>query len=307
MKKSGVDSTVKGIGYGKVILCGEHFVVHGNPAIAAGISNSAAVWAEEAQANEISTESRVVPEISNRAITAILNAMGIKKKYKVFMESDLPTFGGLGSSAAFSVALVRYMSHLHKMSLNDEQVNRFAYEGEKVFHGNPSGIDNAMATYGGVLMFTKGKSYSDNVIDRFKLGLPLHLVVGMTGKFGTTAKMVEAVKEFKEADEEEFGQLLDEARELCHNGKAALEKGKLDVLGQVMNQNQSLLSEIGVSIEDNDKINKAALDAGALGAKLTGGGGGGCCIALAKDEEHAKQIIKSIKKAGYEAFYTTVR
>ncbi len=298
---------VKGIGFGKVILCGEHFVVHGSPAIAAGISNSAVVWAEEAQANEISTDVRVVPEMSIRAITAILDAMGIKQKYKVFMESDLPTFGGLGSSAAFSVALVRYMSYVHRLSLNDAQVNRFAYEGEKVFHGNPSGIDNAMATYGGVLMFTKGKSYSDNVIDRFQLGLPLHLAVGMTGKFGATAKMVAAVKEFKEKDEENFGQLLDEARELCHNAKAALERGKLDVFGQIMNQNQSLLSEMGVSIEENDKINKVALDAGAMGAKLTGGGGGGCCIALAKDQEHAEQIIRAIKKAGYDAFYTTVR
>jgi mevalonate kinase len=298
---------VKGIGYGKVILCGEHFVVHGSPAIAAGISNSAIVWAEEAQANEISTDVRVVPEMSNRAITAILNAMGIKQKYKVFMESDLPTYGGLGSSAAFSVALVRYMSYLHHMSLNDEQVNRFAYEGEKVFHGNPSGIDNAMATYGGVLMFTKGKSYSDNVLDRFKLGLPLHLAVGMSGKFGATAKMVSAVKEFKEKDEENFTQLLDEVRELCNSGKAALERGKLEAFGRIMNQNQALLSEIGVSIEENDRINKAALDAGALGAKLTGGGGGGCCIALAKDQEHAEQIIRAIKKAGFEAFYTSVR
>ncbi len=298
---------VKGIGYGKVILCGEHFVVHGSPAIAAGISNSAAVWAEESDRNEISTDVRVVPEISSRAIGAILNGMGIKKKYKVFMESDLPTYGGLGSSAAFSVALVRYMSYLHNMKLNDEQVNRFAYEGEKVFHGNPSGIDNAMATYGGVLMFTKGKSYDDNVLDRFRLGLPLHLVVGMTGKFGATSKMVAAVREFKEKDEEKFRQLLDEVRELCHNAKSALEKGKLDAFGQIMNQNQSLLSEIGVSIEDNDRINRAALDAGALGSKLPGGGGGGCCISLAKDADHAEQIIRAVKKTGYEAFYTTVR
>ncbi len=297
---------VKGIGYGKIILCGEHFVVHGSPAIAAGISNSAIVWAEEAQVNDISTDVHVVPEISRRAIAAILDAMGIKQKYKVFMESDLPTYGGLGSSAAFSVALVRYMSYVHHLDLNDAQVNRFAYEGEKVFHGNPSGIDNAMATYGGVIMFTKGKSYSDNVLDRFQLGLPLHLAVGMTGKFGATAKMVAFVNEFKEKDEDGFQQLLDEARELCHNAKADLERGKLEAFGKIMNQNQSLLSELGVSIEDNDRINRAALDAGALGAKLTGGGGGGCCIALAKDQEHAEQIIRAIKKIGYDAFYTTV-
>ena len=73
-----------------------------------------------------------------------------------------------------------------------------------------------------------------------------------------------------------------------------------------MNENQKLLSELGVSDETNDQITMIALDSGALGSKLTGGGGGGCCISLAEDEESAKKIAEEIKKRGFESFVTKI-
>ena len=294
-------------GYGKVILFGEHFVVHGCPAIAAGISNKAVVHAEESEKNEIITKLPVVPSMSTLAIAKIIEAMKINKRYKVFLEGDLPTFGGLGSSAAFCVALVRYLAKIHHMNLTNEQVNRFAYAGEKAFHGNPSGIDNTMATYGGLLMFTRGETPKENQMSHLQLHHPLNLVVGITGHFGATTKMISNVQKFKEDDEKKFGQLLDEVKELVYQARHALEKGKLLEIGKLMNENQKLLEEVGVSIELNEKLNQIALDNGALGAKLTGGGGGGCCIALARDLKHAKDISKAIKQSGYDSFITEVR
>jgi mevalonate kinase len=73
-----------------------------------------------------------------------------------------------------------------------------------------------------------------------------------------------------------------------------------------MNENHSLLSEIGVCDETNDAVVKIMRDAGALGAKLTGGGGGGCCIALAKDDSASSDIIAALKKNKFEAFSTIV-
>jgi len=80
------------IGYGKVILFGEHFVVHGCLAIAAGISNKAIVRIKESTENSIITEHAVVPEMTKKAIAAILGVMNINKKYTVYLEGDLPTF-----------------------------------------------------------------------------------------------------------------------------------------------------------------------------------------------------------------------
>jgi mevalonate kinase len=227
--------------------------------------------------------------------------MGIKEKYDVHLKGDLMTYGGLGSSAAFWVALVKALAEEKDMHLTKEEINKHAFEGEKAFHGTPSGIDNTVASFGGVVEYRKDKGF-----DFFEIGKPLDIVVSWTGRYASTAKMVERVKEFKEQDEEEFAQLMDEYLDVAREGRKFLEKGKLRMIGVLMNANQMLLSELGVSDETNDRIVKLALDAGALGAKLTGGGGGGCCIALAKDEKHAKEIADKIKEAGFESFVTRI-
>jgi mevalonate kinase len=296
----------KGTGHGKIIIFGEHFVVHGAPAIAAGISNTANVEVKRAKGNSIVTAQRVVQELSLAGISNVLAAMGIKETYEVHLTGDLPTEGGLGSSAAFCVGLTRALADEKGLHLTPEQVNRFAYEGEKAFHGNPSGVDNYIATHRGVLEFTRGRTPLESKFVPLELEHPLHFVVSMTGKIGSTPKMIEAVKKFKEADEEEFQQLMDEYFKIANEGSKFISKGKLDEIGNLMNANQSLLSELGVSDERNDAVTKLAMKAGALGAKLTGGGGGGSCIALARDAAHAAKIAEAMNKAGFKSFATVI-
>lgn len=294
----------RGVGRGKIILFGEHFVVHGAPAIAAGIMNSAIVEIKKADENNIITEQTVVKDMSLAGIQGVLDAMNVKDKYDVYLEGDLPTFGGLGSSAAFCVGLVRAVAEEKGMAITDREVNKYAYEGEKTFHGNPSGIDNVMATYGGIILFRKGTG--ESFFERLEVGKKLDIVVGFTGKLSRTTKMIESVRKYKEDDEQQWTQLMDQVSDLVYRGKNAVEKGKIEELGKLMNENQTLLSEIGVSDELNDKIIKIMLDAGALGSKLTGGGGGGCCIALARDKVAAQGILMALKKEGFDSFYTQI-
>jgi len=296
----------KGTGHGKIILFGEHFVVYGAPAIAAGISNTAAVQVKIAGKNSIVTEQRVVQGLSLQGISNVLAAMGIKENFEVHLGGDLPTEGGLGSSAAFCVGLVRALADEKGLHLTPEQVNRYAYEGEKAFHGNPSGIDNYIATHRGVLEFTRGMTPLESKFVPLELERPLDFVVTMTGKIGSTPKMIETVRKFKEADEAGFAQLMDEYFKIAGDGRKFVEKGKLDEIGTLMNANQSLLSELGVSDERNDAVARHALEAGALGSKLTGGGGGGSCVSLARDGSHAASIANELGKAGFKSFATVV-
>lgn len=296
----------RGVGYGKVILFGEHFVVHKCDAIAAGISNDVIVTIERAEVNDITSEKRIVKEDSLKSIDAIEKSIGTDNKYKVALEGDLPTYGGLGSSAAFCVALVRAIGEDIGHEFSNKEVNMHAYAGEKTFHGNPSGIDNTLATYGGVIFFKRAEKQEDNVFEKLELGKPLDLVVSFTGKFSPTAKMVSRVKEMADTDPNQFQQIYDEVMEIVNVSRHSLQRGKKYTIGALMNSNQKLLEEVGVSDETNETINKIALDNGALGAKLTGGGGGGCCIALAKDKDHANIIIEAEKKAGFESFYTQI-
>jgi len=296
----------KGVGHGKIIIFGEHFVVHGAPAIAAGISNTSNVEVKRSDRNRIVTSQRVVEAMSIAAIENVLRAMDIKEKYEVRLGGDLPTEGGLGSSAAFCVGLVRALADEKRMHLQPEQVNRFAYEGEKAFHGNPSGVDNYIATHRGIIEFTRGKTPLESKFTHLEPAHPLDMVISMTGKIGSTPKMIESVRRFKEADEEEFAQLMEEYFVIASEGRKFIEKGKLDEIGNLMNQNQALLSELGVSDERNDAIVEIAMKEGALGAKLTGGGGGGCCIALARDKAHAASLAAALNKKGFTSFQTEI-
>jgi len=296
----------EGVGHGKVILFGEHFVVHGAPAIAAGIRNFVKVEVSPARENRMITDHKVVPEMSLRGISYVLSSMDVHDKYDVRMEGDLPTFGGLGSSAAFCVALVRAVAEERGMSLTPQQVNAHAYEGEKAFHGNPSGIDNVLATHRGVMAFRRGKTALENRYERIAIGKPLDLVVAFSGKYGPTSKMVESVRIFKEQDPDGFAQLMDEYMLIEAEARKFIEKGKHDEIGRLMNANQALLSELGVSDESNEEIVGICRDEGALGAKLTGGGGGGCVIALAKDPEGAERLLSRLEKGLYQCFLTRI-
>jgi len=293
----------KGEGKGKVILLGEHFVVHGAPALAAGVENKAVVELEPSDKTDLITEQFVIREMSFAGINAIFRAMDIKEKFSIHLTGDLPTTGGLGSSAAFCVALVKALASYKGINLTKDEINKYAFEGEKAFHGNPSGIDNFMATYGGVVIFKKGEEFHNFI----EPGVELNLVVCYTGQISETPKMIEQVRKFREGNNERFTQLMDEASELVYRAAKSIEKGKIDELGIFMNQNQSLLSEIGVSLEKNDEVVRIMTDSGALGAKLTGGGGGGSCIALVRDKLAAKGVVMALEKNGFDAFHTTIK
>lgn len=78
------------------------------------------------------------------------------KPGKAVVTSELPMGAGLGSSASFCVALSGALIALsEKLFLNDnekkidlELVSKWAYEGERIIHGKPSGIDNTVSTFG---------------------------------------------------------------------------------------------------------------------------------------------------------------
>ena len=198
----------RGEACGKVILFGEHFVVHGVPAIAAGISNKTTVEVEpSSEMLFIPGNQRTIPELTYRSINNVLSAMGIKGNFKVTLGGDLPTAGGLGSSAAFCVALAIAFAKQAGLTLSKEQINNFAYEGEKAFHGNPSGIDNVLATYGGVMTYTRGTTSKENKFEPLRTVGRFYLTVGITGKSSPTVAMISTVGDFKATKPDEFAEL----------------------------------------------------------------------------------------------------
>jgi mevalonate kinase len=155
----------KGSGYGKVILFGEHFVVHGVPGIVSAIdSTTDADVKKGTKGINIRDERKTAKGYSEEkrlqqieSIDRMLKAMGIDPKIAldIWVGGTLPGFSGLGASAASSVAIARAIAQELGMKVVDEKINQVAFEGEKAYAGNPSGIDNTAATYGGLMWFKK--------------------------------------------------------------------------------------------------------------------------------------------------------
>ena len=306
----------KGSGFGKVILFGEHFVVHGVPGIVSAIDSTAdaevkktekgLVIKDERKGSKGYAEEKRLQQIES--IERMLETMGLDPKtpLNIWLGGTLPGFSGLGASAASSVAIARAISEELKLKLSDEKINQIAYEAEKAYAGNPSGIDNTAATYGGLLWFKKNMTGGANTIAKLSIQDPVEIIIGSTGIVANTKAMVAGVAERKKRNPEKYNLLFRQAEELAFTAKKALQTFDLKRVGELMNENHRLLQEIEVSCKELDQLVDLARKQGAFGAKLTGGGGGGCMTALTPTRTLQEKVAVAIEKEGYEVLRTKI-
>jgi mevalonate kinase len=306
----------KGSGYGKVILFGEHFVVHGFPGIVSATdAKTDAVVKKIAKGLVINderisskgyAEEKKLQQIES--IQRMFNTMGMPADtaMNIWIGGNLPGFSGLGASAASSVAIARAISEEFALKLSDEKINQVAYEAEKAYAGNPSGIDNTAATYGGLMWFKKNTVSGPDIVEKLTIKKPVEIVIGSTGKVANTKAMVEGVAERKKVNPKKYDSLFKRAEEIAFEGKKALVAGDFKTVGKLMNENHALLQGIEVSSKDLDLLVEIARKQGAFGAKLTGGGGGGCMMALTPGKELREEVASAIEKEGFQVLRTKI-
>jgi mevalonate kinase len=305
-----------GSGFGKVILFGEHFVVHGIPGIVSAINSTTEAKVRKTGNQIVIKDDRKTAKGYSQekklqqleSIDRMLKKMGINHEtaLEIWIGGTLPGFSGLGASAASSVAIARAIAETFNMKLTDEQINNIAYEGEKAYAGTPSGIDNTAATFGGLLWFQKNLIGDSNSIETLHIREPIDIIIGSTGIVANTKAMVEGVANRKRESAEKYNAIFRRAEEIAFAGKKALLDFNLDKVGDLMNENHHLLQQIGVSHEILDRLVEIAIKQGAYGAKLTGGGGGGCMTALTPGTTLQKKVAKAIEKEGYEILSTRI-
>jgi len=293
---------------GKIILFGEHAVVYGLPALAVPVtqvhadvevmdSDSAGIWIQAPDIN-LHAELNTLP--SDHPIAAVIHNLFFLSRISPFpkliirISSTIPVASGLGSGAAVTVALIRALSTHINHSMTDEQVNAFVYEIEKLYHGTPSGIDNTVITYAKPVYFVKGQP-----IETLQVAKPFTIVIGDTGISAPTKESVGDVRKLWEADNAKWESVFEQVGEIVKKARNAIERAKRKELGELMQENHSLLQEMNVSSPELDKLVEAARNAGALGAKMSGGGRGGNMIALVEPNQ-AEAVAKSLMAAGAE-------
>jgi mevalonate kinase len=304
-----------GIGFGKAILFNEHFVVYGIPSIVSAIGNYTVAKVEPYEKSGFNLDDKrlATPKYKEEKLSQqtesfelMFKKMGVdlsKKGVNITLEGNLFAASGIGASAASCVAVARALAEYFDMTFSDEEINDIAYEGEKGYHGTPSGVDNTASTYGGLIWFQKGEK---NVIDRITLSNPVEIVIGNTGKVTDTKAAVDGVKQRKEKNLKKYQEIFDRAENIAYLAKRAIQDRAYTNVGKLMNENHKLLQQIEVSSRELDFLVSIARDAGALGAKLTGGGLGGNMLALTPGKELQIKVATAIEKEGFQTVKTVI-
>ena len=291
---------------GKIILFGEHAVVYGRPALAVPVTQvqvevdvrdaaRAGVWIDAPDV-DLHAELNTLP--SDHPVAAVIHNLFFLLRVAPFpdleikISSSIPVASGLGSGAAVTVALSRALAAHLGDSMSDEDVNAFAYEIEKLHHGTPSGIDNTVITYARPVYFVRGQP-----IEVFTVGKPFTILIADTGIAAPTRESVGDVRRLWSDNKSRWETIFDRVAEVSFTARRAIEAGKWQVLGELMDENHALLQKLTVSSPALDRLVEAARDAGALGAKLSGGGRGGNMIALVTAET-AERVASALRQAG---------
>ncbi|HSM57286.1 MAG TPA: mevalonate kinase [Candidatus Sulfomarinibacteraceae bacterium] len=296
---------------GKVILFGEHAVVYGQPAIAAPVTQVRAVaTVEDAPDPGVRL---VTPDLGQdyllanaaeedalaTAVRIVQQAAGLEQlpSLIISVNSDIPIASGLGSGAATSAAVIRALArHLGCDDLaRDQIVCDLTYEVEKIYHGTPSGIDNTVVALERLVYFVRQQPR--NRIETFSVAEPLHLLVGDTGHRSSTRAVVGDVRRQWQDDPARFEAIFTGCGRIAQEARQAIETGELAAAGRLMQENQRLLQEMTVSSPQLDQLVRAANEAGALGAKLSGAGRGGNMIALVQ-EKTRDDVRSALLRAG---------
>jgi len=244
------------------------------------------------------------PEPLRRALEELVRLAGDRVRDLSFVvEGAIPAGSGLGSSAALSVAMVRGVYRFFGETISEDDVVESALTLERVFHGNPSGVDHNVIARGGLLWFQRHESGPPTVTP-IASPRPLRVVLALSGRHAGTASAVEALRARMRRHPAAYAHIFAGIGALVDDAARCLREGQLANLGTLMDLNQGYLNALGVSTPRIEALCVVARANGALGAKLTGAGGGGAMVALIDDDP--APVLNALAHEGAEAFMAEI-
>jgi mevalonate kinase len=238
------------------------------------------------------------------------------------VSANLPIGAGLGSSAAFSACLAAALliahGHVSKYDFPPAEVDAvdaWSFLSEKVLHGNPSGIDNAVAVRGGAVAFTRAVGGRTGGLDSMRGFSSIRLLLTNTRVPRDTKSLVAGVAALKAAQPGVVDPVLAQIQAISDTACSLLnnnvERGELlSQLEALMRQNHAHLRTLGVSHPSLEAVVRTtAAPPFGLTTKLTGAGGGGCAVTLIPDafpDAHMNALLAGLETLGAEPHLTTL-
>lgn len=298
---------------GKLVLLGEHAVVHGQPCLVTSVSQRLYLHAVPIESPELIVEAPQLHVSVYRKPLAELGE-GAVPKAMAFIEHavrrvcfERPHIGvhirthsefsaqyGFGSSSAAAVCAVAAMQQLYGNPLDLNRVFETAYGTVRDVQKTGSGVDIAAATYGGTLVYEAGGRRLEPI------AFPLaELIVGYSGVKADTVTILNEVADRARRYPDVLSSIYALMGQLVRRYVDDAATLSIAEVGELMNLNQGLLEALDVSSTRLSAMVHAARAAGAYGAKLSGAGRGDCMLALAANRSRA-DVEEAITTAGGE-------
>lgn len=259
---------------GKIILSGEHSVVYGEPAIVASIDKRLHLSLSGSR-----SDINVIPQNAEyfvrQAMILIKDYFGTPSHigFNIEINSQIPIGCGMGSSAAFSVALSAAFFKLINQRLDLKKVNEIAYLIEKKHHGNPSGVDNTISTYGGLLWFRKeSESFYTYSQIKLKRRLPRVFIFNTGKPEESTKEIVKTVADLYKKNPKKTGKIIKKMGIVTKDFLKYLMEEDDVILSQLIKDNEMLLEDLSVVSKDTEELIRRIEKIGGS-AKISGAGG----------------------------------
>ncbi|KAL7418885.1 cystathionine beta-lyase [Cryptotrichosporon argae] len=242
------------------------------------------------------------------------------------VSANLPISAGLGSSAAYSTCVAAALLLAHGRvavpgagasfsARETDAVDGWAFLAEKVLHGNPSGIDNAVSVRGGGVRFQRAVGGKQGGLDGLHGFSSLRLLLTNTRVPRDTKSLVAGVSALRLAKPDVVDPVLDAIQAIADEATALLSTPTARAtlvarLEALIEANHAHLVTLDVSHPALEMIVAAtAASPFGLKTKLTGAGGGGCALTLIPDDfDNAKLalLIDALRGHGFEPHLTTL-
>ncbi|HOX18758.1 MAG TPA: hypothetical protein PKW82_09900, partial [Spirochaetales bacterium] len=292
-----------GEGFAKLILFGEHAVVHGRAAVAFALPGCSitARWTPGPGPLEARAPGGYGADVA-KAFAVVAEALELDERGGlVEADGNIPPEAGFGSSGALCAALARAAGAARAASgkpASPDALWAAANAAERAFHGNPSGVDTGLALLGGFRRIEPRAAFPPTVETLERPG-PV-LVVAAAPRVASCKASVAAVGRAVKAGEARALAAVEALGDLADQAWLALRNGPWDAalaarIGELARRAQENLHGLDLSTQELDALIASGEAAGSTGGKLSGGGAGGAFWLAAKNRADAGRVADAVR------------